>query len=222
MMSLFATSTADVIANRLREDILSGTLKPRQPLRQDEVAAQFGVSKIPAREALVQLKAEGLVVIHPNRGAIVAEFSADEVQEIYTIRAALETLALRHAIPNMTKADFVRADGLITIMDDERDPRKWSELNWEFHAALYSPAHMPRLFEHIRMLHSNVARYVVLYLASVDYHAEAQRQHRLILQLCRAGEVAEAIARLETHLTNAGKKIANFLIAEFEQRQKNL
>ena len=197
MTDLDAPTTAELIAKRLRYDILSGKLKPLQPLRQDEIAAQMGVSKIPTREALVQLKTEGLVVIHQNRGAVVAEFSASEVAEVYEMRAALETLAVRRAIPNMTKSDFVRAEGLIEIMDDTHDALKWSELNWEFHAMLYRPANMPRLLEHIRMLHSNVARYVVHYLTSVDYHAEAQRQHRLILQLCRAGDIAQATPQLE-------------------------
>ncbi|MBU6361342.1 MAG: GntR family transcriptional regulator [Chloroflexi bacterium] len=211
MTDLDAPTTAELIAKRLRYDILSGKLKPLQPLRQDEIAAQMGVSKIPTREALVQLKTEGLVVIHQNRGAVVAEFSASEVAEVYEMRAALETLAIRRAIPNMTKSDFVRAEGLIEIMDDTHDALNWSELNWEFHAMLYRPANMPRLLEHIRMLHSNVARYVVHYLTSVDYHAEAQRQHRLILQLCRTGNIAQATPQLEAHLTQAGKKIAQFL-----------
>ena len=211
MSQLDSVTTSELIAQKLRHDILSGKLKPLQPLRQDEIAAQMGVSKIPTREALVQLKTEGLVVLHQNRGAVVAEFSPDDVTEIYDMRAALETLALERAIPKMGKADFVRAEGLIEIMDDEHDALKWSELNWEFHAMLYRPANMPRLLEHIRMLHSNVARYVVHYLTSVDYHAEAQRQHRLILQLCRDGNIAQAMPQLAAHLTQAGKKIARFL-----------
>ena len=87
----------------------------------------------------------------------------------------LETLALRRAIPNMTRADFVWLDGLITIMDDERDALKWSALNWEFHAALYRPCAMPRLLDAIRALHANVQHYVVIYPTSVSYHAKAQR-----------------------------------------------
>jgi DNA-binding GntR family transcriptional regulator len=163
-----ATATSEWIAAALRQAILRGEFKAGQPLLQDEVAARFGVSKIPAREALLQLKAEGLVSFYPNRGATVSELSAGEVNEIYIICIALETPALRHALSHLTRADFVRLEGLIAIMDDERDPLTWSELNWEFHAALYQPCGMPRLMAHIHMLHANVQRYLVGYLASQD------------------------------------------------------
>jgi DNA-binding GntR family transcriptional regulator len=96
-----ATATSEWIAAALRQAILRGEFKAGQPLLQDEVAARFGVSKIPAREALLQLKAEGLVSFYPNRGATVSELSAGEVNEIYIIRIALETLALRRALPRL-------------------------------------------------------------------------------------------------------------------------
>ena len=206
-----ATATSEWIAAALRQAILRGEFKSGQPLPQDEIAARFGVSKIPAREALLQLKAEGLVRFYPNRGAVVAELSADEVNEIYAIRIALEALALRRALPKLTRADFVRLEGLIAIMDDERNPLKWSELNWEFHAALYQPCGMPRLLEHIRALHVNVQRYLVVYLASQEYHAEAQRQHRAILRTCRQGDVEAAVDQLASHLAQAAEKMARLL-----------
>ena len=206
-----AAATSEWIAAALRQAILQGEFKSGQALPQDEVAARFGVSKIPAREALLQLKAEGLVTFYPNRGAVVSELSAEEVDEIYAIRIALETLALRRAIPNMTRADFVRLDGLITIMDDERDALKWSELNWEFHAALYAPCRMPRLLDQIRALHTNVQRYVVIYLTSVDYHTEAQRQHRVILRACQRGNADVAANQLARHLGQAARKMSALL-----------
>ncbi len=206
-----AATTSDWIVDALRVAILQGELKSGQPLPQDEVAAQFGVSKIPIREALVQLKAEGLVTFYPNRGAFVSELVAEEVDEIYAMRIALETLALRRAIPNITKADFVRLESLITIMDDERKALAWSELNWEFHAALYAPCRMPRLLDQIRALHVNVQRYVVVYLTSTDYHAEAQRQHRVILKACQRGNADVAAEQLAKHLKQAATKMVALL-----------
>jgi len=208
-----ATATSEWLAAALRQAILRGELKGGQPLPQDEVAARYGVSKIPAREALLQLKAEGLVRFYPNRGAVVAELSADEVNEIYAIRIALETLALRQALPTLTRADFVRLEGLIAIMDDERDPLKWSELNWEFHAALYQPCSMPRLLAHIRALHVNVQRYLVIHLADPEYHAEAQRQHRAILRACQRGDGQAAVDQLADHLAQAAEKMTRLLRA---------
>ncbi len=201
-------STAAWLAEALRRAILRGELRDGQALPQDELAARFGVSKIPVREALVQLQAEGLVTLIPNRGAVVAALSAPEVMEIYAMRVALETLALRHAIPHLTQADFVRLDSLITIMDDERDPLGWSELNREFHALLYRPCQMPRLLDAIQSLHVSVQRYVVTYLARNNHHSEAQRQHRIIFRACRQRDVALATQRLAEHLEQAAEKIA--------------
>ncbi|MDW8395441.1 MAG: GntR family transcriptional regulator, partial [Anaerolineae bacterium] len=203
--------TAEWIAAELRREIVRGALKSGQPLPQDELAARFGVSKIPAREALFQLRAEGLVSFSPNRGAVVASLSADEVEEIYAMRIALETLALQRALPRLARADFVRLEGLITIMDDEQDPLRWSELNWEFHRLLYAPCKLPRLLDTIQSLHVNVQRYVVAYLSSVNYHAEAQQQHRAILHACQQGDAERATALLAAHLQQASDKMRDLL-----------
>lgn len=207
-------NTPDWIAGELRRAILQGEFKSSQPLPQDEIAAQFGVSKIPIREALQQLRAEGLVTFYPNRGAVVSALSADEVDEIYAMRIALETLALRRAIPRIDKAGIIRADSLITIMDGERNALNWSELNWEFHAMLYRPCNMPRLFDAIRALHANVQRYVVNYLTSNDYHAEAQRQHRVILKAVQRGNADAAAEQLAKHLSQASSKMVAKLSAK--------
>ncbi|MEZ4730734.1 MAG: GntR family transcriptional regulator [Caldilineaceae bacterium] len=92
----------ETIAAALRTDILQGSYKSNAPLRQDEIAARFGVSKIPVREALQQLKAEGLVTFFPNRGAVVSTLSSAEVDEIYAMRIALRNigLATRHSPSN--------------------------------------------------------------------------------------------------------------------------
>ncbi len=96
----------------LRAAISSGELAPGLQLRQDELAARFGTSRIPVREALRQLEAEGFVTFLPNRGAVVSDLSIDEVIELLEIRIALECHALRLAIP-----------------DDERDRSRGSDEN---------------------------------------------------------------------------------------------
>ena len=101
--------TTEAIAGALRNDILHGRFVGNAPLRQDEIAARFGVSKIPVREALQQLKAEGLVTFYPNRGAVVTALSAAEADEIYAMRIALETTALQRSLPHLTIADLVKA-----------------------------------------------------------------------------------------------------------------
>lgn len=202
---------SDQIAAGLRAKILKGEIKSGQPLRQDEIAAQFGVSKIPVREALVQLKAEGLVDLNPNRGAVVSELSAAEADEIYVMRIALETVVLARAIPHLTVSTLQQAEGILDAIDRESDQVQWGELNWSFHAILYAPAHMPRLLETIQTLHVNVARYLILYLSELDYQSASQKEHRAILAACRFGQIELAAHLLELHLRAASQQLITFL-----------
>jgi DNA-binding GntR family transcriptional regulator len=203
--------TNQSIADALRVEILRGKLQGGQPLRQDEIAAQFGVSKIPIREALVQLKAEGLVTFFPNRGAFVSELSAAEADEIYVMRIALEKEILARAIPHLTVSHFKQAGEILSAIDREENIAKWGELNWDFHSTLYSPAGLPRVMETLRTLHTNIARYLVLYLAGLDYQKKSQREHRALLQACRAGEVEKANDILDNHLRSASTHLIKFL-----------
>ena len=199
------------IADSLRTDILRGKLKSGQALKQDEIAAQFGVSKIPVREALIQLKAEGLVNFYPNRGAFVSELSAVEADEIYVMRIALETAVLARAIPHLTVAHLKHAKEILDAIDREENIAKWGELNWEFHATLYSPAALPRVMDTIKTLHSNIARYLVLYLAGMAYQKKSQKEHRAILEACRHGNTEKAVAVLVVHLQGASDHLVAFL-----------
>ena len=133
-------STPDVIASVLREAIVAGILAGGSQLRQSEVAANFGVSVIPVREALRQLLAEGFVVLQRNRGAIVAETAVSEIEELFDLRLALETLLLKAAVPNLNPADLERAAEYQRAFEAETDTTRWGHWNWRFHEALYLPA----------------------------------------------------------------------------------
>jgi len=211
MSQLPPTITNQTISDTLREDILRGKLQGGDPLKQDEIAVRFGVSKIPVREALVLLKAEGLVNFIRNRGAFVSELSAAEADEIYVMRIALENAILARAIPHLTVTHLKKANELLAAIDHEENIAKWGELNWEFHATLYSTAELPRIMGTIRTLHTNIARYLVLYLAGMDYQKQSQQEHRALLQACRAGEVEKAQDILEEHLRSASVHLVEFL-----------
>lgn len=206
-----AVSTRDLIAGSLRADIMQGKLRSEEPLRQDEIAARFGVSKIPVREALIQLKAEGLVTFFPNRGAVVSRLSPAEVDEIFVMRVALETTALRRAIPKLTIANLGQAEGILNTIDGEQNVARWGDLNWEFHATLYAPAGLPRLMDWVKRLHIHVARYLVIYLAGMDYQTVSQEEHRTILSACRQGDIEAATQHLAHHLQSASDHLVSFL-----------
>jgi DNA-binding GntR family transcriptional regulator len=209
-----ARNTADGVAQALRDAILRGVVQGGQPLRQEDLAEQFGVSRLPVREALWQLSAEGLVTLAPNRGASVAALSADEVQEIYDIRAGLETTALRLSIPHLSPALLGRAADILDAIDRAADVARWSELNWAFHATLYAPAGRPRLLRLIRTMHANVDRYLRIYLALIGIQARSQREHRALLAACERHDTTAATQLLIDHLEGASTMLSAYLRRE--------
>ncbi len=203
----FPNISVEEIANAVRAEIWQGKLKSGQPLRQDEIAARFGVSKIPVREALVLLKAEGLVAFSKNRGATVTSLSPAELEEMYLIRTALEVTALQRAFPKLTIADLQHGEELLAALDAERNVTRWSDLNWQFHATLYTPANLPRLMEWVKTLHYNAARYLIFYLADLDFQSSSQKEHRAILSACREGNIQAATWFLQQHLGTASSQL---------------
>src|SRR5215208_5109877 len=127
----------------LRERILRGDYPEGEPLRQDALADELGVSRIPVREALRQLESEGLVVFNPHRGAVVSSLSLDEIAELFELRAEIECDLVRRAIPLITEQQLERATEVLDEFEAALaagEASRWGQLNWHFHAALYAPA----------------------------------------------------------------------------------
>ena len=204
-----ARTTPDAVAVTLREAIVRGILRAGQPLKADDIAAQLGVSHIPVREALRQLEGEGLVTIYPNRGAIVSSLSERDIEEIYGIRATLETAALRHGLNSLSRSTLRRAEAILDEYEAETDTRIWGDLDLEFHATLYGLDDRPRLLGIINSLRNQVDRYFHILPLAVKERGGFQRDHRAILEACRAGNVEAAVEALEAHL----KRTAETLIA---------
>lgn len=200
-----------MVADLLREDILSGKLSGGAQLKQEELAAKFNVSMSALREALKNLEAEGLVRFYPNRGAVVSELSAAEAQEIFEIRLFLELGALELSIPNLTEADLAAAEEFLQEADQENQIERCSELNWQFHQALYQPAHRPNLLTLIQNMNNNVTRYMNLYLSTLHYQLKSQKEHHLLLDACRNKNVKQAQTVLRAHMAAASKRLQNYL-----------
>jgi len=199
------------VARQIRERILAGRYPGGTILRQEELAAELGVSRMPVREALRQLAAEGLLILHPHRGAVVAELSLAELEEIYEMRAALEPLALRLAIPRLGKGQLGEAEDALDEAERVHDGQRLSQLNWRFHAALYRPADRPRLLSTIELLHLNVDRYMRMILTVMQHREQSNLEHRLLLEACRAREVERASRLLQQHILEAGQRLVRFL-----------
>jgi DNA-binding GntR family transcriptional regulator len=196
-------TTPDLIAERIRAEILGGVLAPGQPLRQEDLATRFGVSRLPVRDALVRLEAQGLVEVFPNRGAFVVSLSADEVREIYHLRVLLEGDMLELSVPRMTSDDWRRIDAAHEAAVRSADGPAWVDGDWDFHRALYLPAERPRQLAMIETLRGTVARYWSAYSALPARTAEWLADHDAILQACRARASVAARRRLEDHLRRA-------------------
>jgi DNA-binding GntR family transcriptional regulator len=127
----------DLCTNFLRSEIMAGRLVPGERIRPEAVAAHLGLSRMPVREALRQLDAEGLITLRPNRGAVVTQLDRDSVAEIYEMRAVLEGLCARHAAARANLADVEELDALVQAMRRvTTDPLRWVERHEEFHARL--------------------------------------------------------------------------------------
>ncbi len=153
-------STSEIITLHLRDAIVAGHFAEDEPIRQDDIARQFNVSKIPVREALKRLEAEGLVMFQRNRGAMVTRISDAELAQMFEVRMLLEDKLLRLAIPNMTEATFARAELICQEFVGEDDVGRWAELNWELHACLYEPAQRPFLISMVRSVNDKLERYL--------------------------------------------------------------
>lgn len=209
--------TRETIADALREQILSGALASGQPLRQERIARQFGVSAVPVREALRDLGGEGLVDFAPRRGATVCKLSRTEVLEICDMRKALEPLALEKAMPHMRATDLRRAKDILIRADQQTDTdllANWGQVNWAFHSALYQPADRPQLLSVIQNLHIRFERYLRLHFSALDYRSKGQEEHWAILRCCEQGDTAGAINVLKDHISKANAMLLDYIDGE--------
>lgn len=206
-------STSDYIAETLREAIVSGQLPADTELRQDDIAERFEVSKIPVREALKRLEAEGLVTFVRNKGAVVASMSPEEIWEYVEIRAMLEARAAELAAPRISDANLAIARAAIQAFGDEKDPARWGDLNWQLHSALYVDADRPVLLAEIRALYNKVERYVRALLAVTTEMPHTQREHAAILAAFTARDAVAASALTRVHVLDGGAKLLKYLSA---------
>lgn len=194
----------DRVAGRLRTAIEVGRLQPGQRLVEIELSRELGVSRAPLREALRQLEKEGLVENRPGRGCMVVTFTPADVEEIYSLRSAIEALAARLAA---ARPDPAALDVLEVAAGRLRDPGlKYPdvvELDLEFHDRLCQlPGHR-RLYAVFRMLRSQTRMLLTLFGASAHNPDLVVRQHRAIVDALRQGDGEAAARAVLTHLADA-------------------
>jgi len=202
------------VAGELRRRIVDGEFQAGFQLRQEALAIEFGVSRIPVREALMQLEAEGLVKIQPHRGAIVSALSPEEVEELFELRALLEPRLLKASAPHLTEADYQRLRNILQEYSSElhaMQVSRWGELNREFHMVLYQHAGQPRSLAIVANLLQECDRHTRLQLALTDGRARAEAEHDELLRLCVEGQIEQACKLLKTHIEGAGKSLLKYI-----------
>jgi DNA-binding GntR family transcriptional regulator len=198
----------DVVADNLRRAILSGAIRPGQPLQENALAQQLSVSRSPVREALIQLERERLVVGRVNRPAVVRRLSPDEIRQVYTIRAALEGIAARWAAANATPQLVMQLEQRAEELDRatsavESSGSEVAALAIDFHMAIAEAAGSVELLSLLRSLGNQIKLVMAAGLATLtrrrtqDIHAE----HLEILAAIAAhdGDRAESLAIAHVH-----------------------
>ncbi|MGH7620064.1 MAG: GntR family transcriptional regulator [Gemmatimonadaceae bacterium] len=208
---------AGLAVEALRERILRGDYPEGEPLRQDALADELGVSRIPVREALRQLEAEGLVTFNPHRGAVVSSLSLEEIDELFELRADIECDLLRRAIPRTTPEQLDRATDVLDEFEDALhagEATRWGPLNWHFHAALYAPASRNFTMGVLQKLHQHSDRYFRMQVLLVNGGMRASEEHRAIATAVATKDVQGATQLMRAHILGAGTSLLALLHEE--------
>ena len=195
------TSAHEEAYQHLSHGIRMGLLKPGDRLVADDIANAIGMSRMPVREALRRLTAEGLLVMPPNRGAIVRELSESEVIEVFEMRAVLEGLAAAMAARRCTQADVDDLQDLLSKMKRcESDQSEWITVHRRFHERFCRISAAPRLCEQISALHSVVEPLMRIWLENNEPSPKLQEHHQQLVASLQAGDPDRMEREVRAHV----------------------
>ena len=208
-------SLGDEIVVRLREAIISGAMAPGERLLEETLAETLQVSRGPIREALTRLEREGLVMLSPNRSATVARLSREDLDEVYSLRFALERLAVQQAIKHVDEACLSDMQSCIDRMGEalkhgNKAIRETAELDVRFHKTQVQSARHKRLYRHWADLRPQI-HWLLLQrnISDPDFRDYAVSSHQIILDAIRCRDEAAALTELEQHMRGSYTRVAN-------------
>jgi len=199
------------IYTALKDRIVAGVLSGGTPLKQTDLACEFGVSKIPVREALRLLETAGLVEFRPRRGAVVTQLGAEDVLDLLDVRLALECRALELAIPNMVDDEIALAHEILEEYSGESEAEGWSRLNLRFHNCLYAACDRPHLLAYIDDVKNRMGAYLQLNVTLASGFERPHKEHQQLLAACESRDVDAAVQLLRTHIETTQKEVAAFI-----------
>jgi DNA-binding GntR family transcriptional regulator len=206
-----SASSSDVIHDALRDAIIRGQIAEGETLRQDTIARMFNVSRIPVREALKRLEAQGLVTSTRYKGVVVTPLSIVEIVEIFEFRALLEPAVIEMAVPRISAASLEQAQRYCDEFVAETDPARWGDLNRLFHSALYKDCGRQYHLSVIAATNDRIERYIRAQLDLTYGKQRADTEHQAIMDACRKGDARLAAALTRNHIVHASKSLIAFL-----------
>ncbi len=208
-------SLSDEVARRLRSAIKGGDFPPGTHLVEQEIAKQLLVSRMPVRIAIQKLIDEGLVIKEPRRGAFVHTFSSKELNEVYSIRVALERLVVQYALSNWSNQVEAELEGIVGQMRQAAsagDRQKGFELDSRFHSILWQLSQHSILIEVVSSLRSRISRFLVeannvLSPTELNHHVEA---HQTLVNVLNKGDIERAKDAIADHILDAHERIKKY------------
>jgi DNA-binding GntR family transcriptional regulator len=217
-------NNAERIYTSLEKDIISGAVQPGSRFEEAELCRQFGVSRTPVREALLQLSATGLIELRPRQGAVVTAIPLAKMAQMFEVMAELEALCASLAAQRMT---ITERHLLETAQQDCRDfagdgsedgLSRYFEANYAFHRVIYEGAHNDFLYQQTMQLRNRLTPYRRFRLQSPARLKISSEEHQQILECILAGDSAAAAATTRAHLTIQSALLAD-IASGFERAQ---
>lgn len=201
-MSIVVRTLAEHVYENLRDRIVAGRLGTDVPIRQDAVAAELGMSKIPVREALARLEQVGLLVGRTNRGYVVPPMSLEDIEDIYSLRLAVEPRAAAFAVARADDAERAAAQSALGVLESAAmdDPVQRATCTHNLHVALVRPGNRPLTTQLVERLLVLSARYLVAHLPRSNRGQQPRLEHRSILEAWLARDADSVNLRLAAHI----------------------
>ncbi|RUY27345.1 GntR family transcriptional regulator [Mesorhizobium sp. M7A.F.Ca.US.001.04.1.1] len=215
-------TVADAIHAELRDRILKGVFPPGSLLRQEELARQFGASRVPLREAMSRLEVEGLLLVRPRRGYAVRNLDPVEIVEIFDLRAAVEEHLGGLAAKARSEHDIERVSDAVAEMeriaaDKPNDTSQWLNANAAFHAALLAAAHRKHAARFAAMLRDQVEPYIRIEIELTKEVMQAETEHRQMLEALQKADSGRLRQLCRKHCENTASRLVAALDARLSK-----
>lgn len=200
-------SLLDQLYEYLSTSIIEGKIKPGEKLIENELCRQYGISRSPIRECFRILESEGLIIINPRKGTFVRELTSKDIEDVFPVRASLESLAARLAIPNISEKEIMVFNGLIREMEEaikNRDVKSFLNLNFSFHSVFIKASNNQVLEKTLKNLGRGLwLRIAFLYYQSPSGLIFSNSMHKEIVKAFQKKDALSVQGLVEKHIEHA-------------------